>query len=469
MNSDTRRSAGTFVYDDVRLDAATNTVSCHYRLDEWQFTETVTLPAGGDWTAPAVAEAARLLFLLAGVSYYKAGAPPVIDLGGNAVTDSERDFLRQYYIDGLGEFAYRATPRLDLTGLEIRGPRLERPAPVGFSSGFTARPSTPLIPFGGGIDSIVSVEMMKPGTVSSAVSPSLFVVNRPNDRFEAIEKPAAVTGLPIVRAERVLDPQILRSAELGFLNGHVPVTGVISAIAVLAATVGGHDAVVMSNEWSASVGTVEFDGRSINHQYSKSMAFETGLRQWISEAIGPGLEYFSLLRPFTELWIARRFAELTQYFDTFRSCNRAFHVDRTKRLDHWCARCDKCCFIDLILAPFVDAKTLRDVFAAGGPEPLRNPELYRTFETLLGLIPDSKPWECVGDVHESQVAVQLAAARADRQRDDIVRDLARRVHGGEASALAKVLLKPVGRHHIPTRYLPAELAVAATGPAEQGR
>ena len=48
---------------------------------------------------------------------------------------------------------------------------------------------------------------------------ALFVVSRPADRFDAIEQPAAVTGLPVVRAEREIDPQLLRSAELGFLNG----------------------------------------------------------------------------------------------------------------------------------------------------------------------------------------------------------------------------------------------------------
>ena len=46
------------------------------------------------------------------------------------------------------------------------------------------------------------------------------------------------------------------------------------------------------------------------------------------------------------------------YLLHFRSCNRAFHIDRSLRYDHWCGECDKCCFIDLILAPFV---------AAGGP------------------------------------------------------------------------------------------------------
>ncbi len=453
--ADTPFTASRFVYDSFFIDAAANQLACTYRLDDWTFTETVTLPGGGDWSTPAAYQAARLVFLLAGVSYYKAGAPPVIDLGSHAVTDTERAFLREYYVDGLGEFAFRSEPRLDLTGLEISGPRLQRDAPVGFSPEI----GTPLIPFGGGVDSIVTVELLR----GKAPDASLFVVNRPGDRFDAIERPSAVTGLPTVRAERVLDPTILRSAELGFRNGHVPVTGILSAIAVLAAAVGGHDAVVMSNEWSASIGTVELEGRSINHQYSKSLAFETGFRRVIAEAIGEDLQYFSMLRPFTELWIARRFAGLPQYFDSFRSCNRAFHIDRAKRWDHWCGVCDKCAFIDLILAPFLDATVLQKVFAEAVAEPLENPSMAASFGTLVGLVPDAKPWECVGDVHESRVALQLAALRPDRARTHLVQELALRVAGPDRDTwpdprvAAEALLRPVGEHHIPVWFLPAEL------------
>ena len=81
-----------------------------------------------------------------------------------------------------------------------------------------------------------------------------------------------------MRAEREIDPQLLRSRELGFLNGHVPVTGIISAIAVLAATLDGRDAVVIANEWSASIPTLEVDGVPVNHQYSKSGTFEAAFR-----------------------------------------------------------------------------------------------------------------------------------------------------------------------------------------------
>ena len=203
---------------------------------------------------------------------------------------------------------------------------------------------------------------------------ALFVVSLPGDRFDAIERPAAVTGLPVARAEREIDPQLLRSRELGFLNGHVPVTGIISAIAVMAAALEGRDAVVMSNEWSASVPTVQAGDHAVNHQYSKSAAFETAFRAVLagtSAVLPAGVampDYFSALRPRTELWIAERFARMQQYHGTFRSCNRAFHIDQAKRLDHWCGQCDKCCFIDLILAPFLPAAELGAIF--GGREPL---------------------------------------------------------------------------------------------------
>ncbi len=142
---------------------------------------------------------------------------------------------------------------------------------------------------------------------------ALFVVSRPGDRFEAIERPAAVSGLPVVRAGREIDPQLLRSAELGFLNGHVPVTGILSAIAVLAAVLGDRDAVVMSNEWSASVPTLEHDGRPVNHQYSKSASFEAAFRAVLAADPAGLPEYFSALRDRTELWIAEVFAGLERY------------------------------------------------------------------------------------------------------------------------------------------------------------
>jgi hypothetical protein len=435
--------AERFTYVGFEIEPEADRVVCRYRLDEQDFAEVVGFPGGGDWSSPAVTEAARLLFLLTGVSYYKAGAPPVVDLGETALTATELEFLRDFYLDGLGEFAYRNG--IDLRGLEFVAQPLKR----NHTAEYQPRQKSPLVPFGGGVDSIVSVELIRP----FAENPALFVVNRPGDRFDAIEEPAKTTGWPMVRADRSIDPTILRSRELGYLNGHVPVTGIISAITVLAAVLEGRDAVVLSNEWSASSATLYDHGRPVNHQYSKSEAFEAAFRGVLAEALGDGLQYFSLLRPLSEVWIAARFAEQPQYFDHFRSCNKAFLIDQAKRYDHWCGVCDKCAFIDLVLAPFVDEKDLAKIFAKAGAEPLRNPELIDTFRRLLGLVPDAKPWECVGDVSESRVAARLALQRADRADDEILRTLVAEA-GNHVDPAPEELLKPLGRHFVPERYQP---------------
>jgi hypothetical protein len=442
-----------FRYESYRLDPDESLLSCRYSLGDRQFEERISFPGSGQWDNPAAAQAARLVFLLAGVSYYKTAAPPVIDLGDTAVSDAERRFLRSFYLDGLGEFAYRN--HLDLSGLRIEGPRIGDPAPQP-DDWRSAAPVRPLVPFGGGIDSIVTVEHVK-----QRADAKLFIMSRPGEVFDAIEAPAAVTGLPIVRAGREIDPQLLRSRDLGFLNGHVPVTGILSAIAVLAAVLDGRDAVIMSNEWSASIPTLEVDGRPINHQYSKSAAFEAAFRAVLAGSLGTPLSYFSALRPYTELWVALRFAGLTQYHGTFRSCNRAFHLDRALRLDHWCGRCDKCCFIDLILAPFIPAADLEKIF--DGREPLADPDpadsLAGKFRALLGTLPDSKPWECVGEVGECRAAVLLAAQRPDRAGTGLLQQLAIEVAGLPDLQDAAQLLLPVGEHFIPDSYAPEDLLV----------
>jgi len=431
-----------FRYRSSATVAEHGTLTCHFELDGREFTERVTLPGqegNPRWRTEAAQAAARLVFLLAGVSYYKTAAPPVIDLGETALTETEQAFLRDFYLHGLGEFAYRNT--LDLSQLELRAPA-RAPVQPQRSPGSRMRA---LVPFGGGIDSIVTVEQVR-----QRADVALFVVSRPGDRFDAIEEPAAVTGLPIVRAEREIDPQLLRSAELGFRNGHVPVTGILSAIAVLAAVLEDRDAVVMSNEWSASVPTLEYQGRPVNHQYSKSEEFEAAFRAVL--ATSPLPEYFSWLRDRTELWVGQEFAKLGPYHATFRSCNKAFYTERARRFTYWCGQCDKCAFIDLILAPFLPAQALRRIFAVTG-EPLEDPALAGKFRSLLGA--GAKPFECVGEVTECRAAVLLAARREDRAGNGLLAGLAAEVASwpdAPSAAETEAMLRPVSRNFIPNGY-----------------
>jgi hypothetical protein len=197
----------------------------------------------------------------------------------------------------------------------------------------------------------------------------------------------------------------------------------------------------------------------VNHQYSKSASFEAAFRRVLTQTQQPMPEYFSWLRDRTELWVGREFASLQKYHSSFRSCNKAFYSDPERRLDHWCGQCDKCCFIDLILAPFLPAAALRQIFAVSG-EPLDDPGLAGKFLGLLGA--GAKPFECVGEVSECRAAVLLAAQRQDRarQRQDradqnLLQELAAEVAGwpdAPSEEDTAAMLRPVGQSFVPASY-----------------
>jgi len=392
-------NTNNFVYQNFEIQ--NSTLYCNYSLGEYKFSEKIVIE--GDWSQPQAYEAARLIFLLAGISYYKSFAPKIIDLGATPVRPGEVEFLLSYYKGGLGEFSYKND--LSLSNLEIIGgseaePAVQYPIP---------EIQAPLIPFGGGIDSIVTVELVR----KTFPEAQLFVMSPGDTKFEALEAAASVTGLEIVRAQRFLDPQILKSSQNGFLNGHVPVTGILSAIALTAAILHGKTAVLMSNERSASEGNLVYDGSMINHQYSKSLEFEDLFRSVLKNSFGQSPDWFSYLRHKNELWIAEKFASFTKYHDVFRSCNRAFHINEADRAKTWCGECDKCCFIDLILSPFISHESLSSMFS--GKEPLDNIKLKEVFISLISTDEAfNKPFECVGDISECKEAIKMASKRSDR-------------------------------------------------------
>jgi hypothetical protein len=440
--------AERFTYDGYTIDPARGEVACTYSTGGRSFTERFVFGTQGNWNDPAVEAAVRILFLLAGVSYFKTTAAEVIDLGTTTSSADERAFLTAYYVNGLAEFAYQND--VDLHALRIEGPE----APTGARPEYVPLPQRPLIPFGGGIDSIVTVEALK----RHVVDVELCVVHPPGQRFAAIEDAASVTGLPVVRITREIDPLVRRSEELGFLNGHVPITAVITATSLVKAVLDRRDAVIMSNEWSASVPTLIHDGRPVNHQWSKSIEFEEGFAQLVAASLGSQISVFSYLRSRSELWVAEQFAQLRQYHSTFRSCNRAFHQERSDRLSYWCGTCPKCCFIDLILAPFLPVEDLQRIF--GGNEPLENPDLFNRFYDLMGLDPEDKPFECVGDIDECRAA--LAFVSLLRPDNVIAPSLAEAVHeeATTGSIFGEIHYQtPRGPHHIPERYVPSDLLV----------
>jgi len=431
--------ARTFAYGDVAVDPVDGTLTCHYRLDDVAFTEVATFEPGVDLAAEGVGPMAVLYHLLAGLSYYKAGAAHVVELGSLAVGPATRALLAAAVADGLGEFALRND--LDLSDVEVRGGRAATPVAV------PAAIAGPLVPFGGGIDSIVSATAAR-----REDGAALFVVGPRGERFEAIERPASQTGLPIVRCARALDDAVRHATARGFFDGHVPVTAIVSALALVAAVAQRRDAVVMSNERSASAPTVVVDGRAVNHQWSKSLACEELLRGALDERLDGGPTYSSALRDRSELWVAAEFAHHGEYLDTFMSCNRAFRQDPATRATTWCGECDKCLFTDLVLAPFVTRARLEAVFH--GREPIADPTRTGDLEVLCGLVDNRKPFECVGDAEECATALVATAARPDRADQRHLAALAARCV--DARPLDE-LLHPVGTSHATASHAPRDL------------
>ncbi|MDH2904702.1 MAG: hypothetical protein PXZ08_12265 [Actinomycetota bacterium] len=416
----------------VGLEVGEDSLVGHYELDGRHFAERVAFENVDTLRRPVLVAVAQLWYLLAGLSYYKAGAARGVDLGDTPVGPHGRVLFEAALRDGLGEFSYRND--LPLDDVVISG--------GGAVSTFQPAidPARILIPFGGGIDSVVTVNEL------DHLDRSLFIVSPAAGRFAPLEATAAVTGLDVVRATRHLDAQILRGDD-NFFNGHVPVTAMVTLLAALAALASGHGGVAMSNEHSASAPNLRWRGRDINHQWSKSWSAEVLLGAALKERVGDEFVVASYLRNRSELWVAQQFARAHEFHYVFRSCNRAFAQRPGDRAVNWCGVCDKCLFIDLILAPFIERAALRDIFDA---EPLSDSRLDSTLRSLIGLGLEHKPFECVGDPDESSVALRFVSQLPEWADVGRLGELARLTSRDRSFA---ELLEPEGSSRVPAHWL----------------
>ena len=393
-----------FRYTACEWDSASSTASFTFELvgdTTLTFTERVVFAAGDpDDRFHAVLV---LLGAVLGLSYYKAAAPPRYVVEVDGMTDAALEYLAVVLREGLAEFAYRAQLP------DFLEPEIARLGAPGEAPAASRLDGPPLVPIGGGKDSIVSVESL----AQSGLEPVQFAVN-PN---VVIERVAAVSGHPFVSARRTIDRRLLDLNQRGALNGHVPVTAMNSLIAVAQSILLGGGPVIMSNESSASDPTMLWNGQPVNHQWSKSLGAEQALDIVLRAHAGLSHAYFSLLRPFSELRIARSFAKTTKYDTSFVSCNRAFRLGAGDV--GWCGDCDKCRFVFLAFAPFMPRDRLMGIF---GKNMLDDDSQLPGYRALLGL-DAHKPFECVGEEAECTVAMSLASRTPDFGDSAIVQAL----------------------------------------------
>jgi UDP-N-acetyl-alpha-D-muramoyl-L-alanyl-L-glutamate epimerase len=432
------RTARVFHFLESRYLEASGEACLEYRVDDGPVLverivfPRVALPDDGE-TRAAFTAALHLLHWIAGVSYWKAGLAPEIRFEGPGPTRSVQRFLTEVYSHGLAEFAF-------VNQVDARA-RLNLPHAPGESppARYLDLPERALVAMGGGKDSLVGLDLARKAGLE--VQPWCI------GESPLIGETVAAAGLDVLRIRRHLAPELRAMNEAGAWNGHVPVTAINSAIGVCAALLNGFRHVVFSNERSADEATrTGPDGMRINHQYSKSSAFEASFRAVVSTWVAADLEYFSILRPYSELDIVRQFSTMERFHGVYSSCNRNFHLTGPAIGGRWCGGCPKCRFAALSLAVFLPPGRVRAIL---GAELLDDPAQEHGFRALCGLGAD-KPFECVGETGESRAALAALALQPGWRDRAVVRLLAPELANVAVPPLAS-LLRPSPSHFIPAR------------------
>lgn len=313
------------------------------------------------------------------INYLKATCSQNLIIKCGYLDEFQKEWFKKLFFDGLGEFFYRNDIQNNLDNfLEIKTLGNQ----INLSNVKTKKLKGQLIPVGGGKDSNVSMEILR--SLKNENIP--FILNARGATLESV-RVAGYEGKTII-ANRILAPEILELNKKGFLNGHTPFSALLAFVTNLVAYLEGLQYVVLSNESSANEPNVK--GTNINHQYSKSFEFENDFRDYEKKYLKTGVEYFSLLRPLTEVEIAGLFANYKKYHFIFKSCNVGSKENK------WCCNCSKCLFVYIMLSQFLSQEEMISIF---GENLLDKLSLKDTFIGLIGN-GNNKPFDCVGTYKE---------------------------------------------------------------------
>lgn len=430
------------------VNAAGNTLQFDYVCPRYgAFSEHIEFPIAASLETLRSREFADLAGLLAcalAVSYYKLMPATALQIAGH-FTDTQKQMVRALFIQGLGEFYARNAqdypPKITFNYIaESLGETYE---------GLTApvENTAPIIAFGGGKDSNVSLEILsRLGYDCEAVSVVL------SEKTQG--KLASMSIKELTFIHRRLDPKLFalnKNSET--LNGHVPITAMNSLILTIYALMNNQSWVVFSNERGSSQFTRLYQGAEINHQFSKSLGFETLLVEAISQATQDRVQYFSMLRPYSEIWIGKMFARLCQSaWSRMASCNKNFIFHSDAGLDlqtRWCGTCSKCVYTALIIAPFVTPEDFETIFQT---DIFEHPDNTKIARSLCGL-GGEKPWECVGDIQDTRAVTQILCVNKNWENAHLFRDLnpslTEIVALSDARKRVETEIAAIGQHHLP--------------------
>lgn len=430
--------AKTFHFKGYKYDPQNLRVAFKYQIEfsnrePLDFTETILLPAKptNKLSPKALAKFLEPLHIILGISYYKIYVPSKVTLPF-ALSKEQAEFWTTVYKKGLGEFTYRNN---------LDPEKLARFPHSKISTGAMEVPvsNSAILGIGGGKDSIVAAEVLKE-MKDLSVSSFLLETQKGDPVAEQVIK---LIGNPYLSIKRVIDPKIFERYE-GSYNGHIPISAIFAFVGLFSAALYGHKYVIVGNEASSNFGNITYKGETINHQWSKSAEFESMLQNYTRSFVTSDITYFSLLRNYYEIRIARMFTEHKKYFKHFSSCNRNFKVFYERTTTLWCGECPKCAFVFLILAPFIQKNELVTMF---GKNMLDDDALVPLYGDILGF-GKLKPFDCVGTFEEAQAALHLV--RESYKKSISVKTFIKKIRNGET--LTEKVLRTVPAPTIPTPF-----------------
>jgi len=329
------------------------------------------------------------LGLIEMISYWKATCSPEVLVNAGQLTNQQIAWWHDLFINGLGEFFYRNKIDPTISGfLHITSnltkksyQPLQKPIP---SSG-------DLILFSGGKDSTVALEILK----DFPHRKKCLVLNPTRSSLRGIK--IAEYQKPFI-VKRVIDKNLLKLNQAGYLNGHTPFSAYLAFLGIFMGVLHNYENVIASNDQGADEENIIFHGMKINHQYSRSFQFEKLFREYCTKYLTKQIKYFSFLRPLYELQVSHLFANYPEHHLSFRSCNVG------QKEDSWCGACAKCAFVYASLFPYLSFERMIEIF---GKDYYQEPSIEPFIRQLVGL-GQYKPFECVGLVEESILAIGLA-------------------------------------------------------------
>jgi hypothetical protein len=328
------------------------------------------------------------LGMVEAISYFKATCSKNFIIKCGALNEEQSKWFRKLFFLGLGEFRYInkiETKEEDFVNFVSLGKPLELEEIPDENSGV-------IVPVGGGKDSNVTLELLKN---NFDITP--FRIGTQEVAYECM-RVAGFERSKAIEVRRVIDNNLLTLNQKGFLNGHTPFSAMVAFLIYAIGFMLDKKYIALSNENSANESNV--DGENINHQYSKTLEFENDFREYAKKYLKGNVEYFSFLRPISELQIAMLFAKYKKYHKVFKSCNPGSKQNPWV----WCGECPKCLFVYTILSPFLKSEELKEIF---GSNLFEKESLLETFIELCGF-GKIKPFECVGTFSEVRYSVSKA-------------------------------------------------------------